>query len=165
MKTLWLIRHAKSSWGIDNLSDIDRPLNERGYSDAHEMAKRMKKRISNGLIVTSPAIRAASTAFIFARHLGIDPSDLMLRKTLYESGTEQYLAVIGSLPDNHTDVLLFGHNPVISLTANLLVGTTIEEMPTTGIIGIGFEEHSWKKAAASTGRLVAYDFPKNIPQG
>lgn len=165
MKTLWLIRHAKSSWGIDTLSDIDRPLNERGYTDAHEMAKRMKSKINNGLIVSSPAIRALSTGLIFSRHLGIDVSDIVVRQALYESGTDQYLSVIGSLPDNQKEVMLFGHNPIISDTANLLAGATIEEMPTAGIIGIAFNAQSWKKAVGTAGKLVFYDFPKNLPQG
>lgn len=158
---LWLIRHAKSSWAIDGIDDIDRPLNARGYSDAHDMARRLKKIVPQGLIVSSPAVRAVSTAFIFARHLGIDASGVLVRPLLYEQPLESYLTVIGGFPQDHAHVLLFGHNPVITDTANLLAGTTIDEIPTAGIIGISFEEHTWKKAAASGGKLSFYDFPKN----
>lgn len=165
MKTLWLIRHAKSSWAIEGQADIDRPLNERGYTDAYEMARRLKKKTGNCLIVTSPAIRAVSTALIFARNFGIDASEIQIREGLYESGPAQYASIISSFPDNHSEIMLFGHNPVISQTAELLTGTTIEEIPTAGIIGISFSEHSWKKAAAGSGKMAFYDFPKNQVSG
>lgn len=165
MKNLWLIRHAKSSWEIDSISDIDRPLNARGYADAHEMAKRLKKEIRHCQVVSSPAIRAISTALIFARTIGISASDILVRPGLYESTTDGYLSVISSLSNEHNDVLVFGHNPVITDTANLLAGTTIEEIPTAGMIGIAFEEGNWKKASAAGGKLALYDFPKNKSGG
>lgn len=165
MKNLWLIRHAKSSWEIDSISDIDRPLNARGYTDAHEMARRLKKDIQHCLVVSSPAVRAISTALIFARTLGITASDILVRPGLYETGTEDYLSVIGSLSDEHNNVLVFGHNPIITDTANLLAGTTIEEIPTAGMIGVVFEENRWKKASAAGGKLALYDFPKNKSGG
>lgn len=163
MKTLWLIRHAKSSWGYEGLADIDRPLNERGYADAHDMARRFKKSGHSGLIVSSPAIRAVSTALIFARNLGSDPANMLLRQTLYESSTKLYRAVIAGLPDEFREALVFGHNPVIGETANLLAGTHIEALPTTGVIGITFETLTWKQAAETGGKLLLYDFPKNKP--
>ena len=163
MKTLWLVRHAKSSWGYDGLADIDRPLNERGYVDAHEMAKRFKKSGHSGLIVSSPAVRAISTALIFARNLGIDPAGLLLRQGLYDSSVKQYRSVIAGLPEDHREALVFGHNPVISETANLLAGIHIDELPTTGVVGITFDTLTWKQAAESGGKLLLYDFPKNKP--
>lgn len=78
MKTLYLIRHAKSSWNIPSLSDIDRPLNERGYNDAHIMSNRLCKPKNSTVIITSPAIRALSTALIFARICDINLSNRFL---------------------------------------------------------------------------------------
>lgn len=166
MKTLWLVRHAKSSWNIEGLHDIDRPLNERGYNDAHEMARRIRRKIQGEvLLISSPAIRAISTALIFSRHIGIDPSEILIRQNLYETGSEQYIAALASVETSHREVFMFGHNPVISETAGILTGATIEEMPTAGVVGIGFGEGSWKKCVQEAGKLVFYDFPKNIPQG
>lgn len=161
MKTLYLVRHAKSSWNIESIIDIDRPLNERGYKDAHEMAKRISKKVHPGVIVSSPAIRAVSTALIFARHFETNASAVQLHPLLYDTNSKHYLQVIGSLPDEHASAFLFGHNPIITETANMLGGTHLIEMATTGIVGIEFEVMSWKKVRESHGRMIFYDFPRN----
>ena len=81
MKTLYLIRHAKSDRSIGELSDIDRPLNQRGYNDAHKMSLILKdKKIIPDLIISSPAIRALSTALIFCRNLNIDPKTIEINQ-------------------------------------------------------------------------------------
>ncbi|HET6990083.1 MAG TPA: histidine phosphatase family protein, partial [Bacteroidia bacterium] len=99
MKTLYLVRHAKSSWNIPGLGDIDRPLNERGYSDAHEMAKRIRKKMHANnqsapgeILVSSPAIRAVSTTLIFARTFNIDPSRVHIHPLLYDTSSKHYLS-------------------------------------------------------------------------
>ncbi len=163
MKTIYLVRHAKSAWNVPGLDDIDRPLNDRGYSDAHDMASRLRKAVQPDLLVSSPAVRALTTALIFARHLRYDAGAISIAPLLYGSGSDQYLSVIASLPDQHNIVLLAGHNPVITETANLLGGTTLDELPTTGIVGIEFDQPTWKEAAKAGGRMVFYDFPKNKP--
>ncbi len=161
MKTLYLIRHAKSTWNIPGISDIDRPLNERGYADAHDMAARIKKNVHPGIIITSPATRAISTALIFARHLNYSASEILIHQFLYNTNSKQYIAIIESLPDEHDCAILIGHNPAISETANLLGGTTLNEMPTCGIVGIEFNHRSWKQALGFDGKMIFYDFPKN----
>lgn len=161
MKTLYLVRHAKSSWNIDTIADMDRPLNERGYTDAQAMAKRMKKKGHPGVLVSSPAIRAVSTALIFSRILETSPSAIQLHSLLYDTGPRQYLQVISALPDEHASAYIFGHNPVITETANMLAGTHLIDMATTGIVGIEFEVMTWKKVNEAHGRMIFYDFPKN----
>ncbi len=168
MKTLYLIRHAKSSWNIPSLSDVDRSLNERGYNDAHEMAKRLCKKIQSsnpdspkGIIVASPAIRAMSTALIFARTFDIDPSHIQMHNLLYDTSSKHYRSVISSLQDEHATAFLFGHNPVITETANLLGGTELVDMATAGIVGIEFDALTWKQAVELGGKMIFYDFPRN----
>jgi len=168
VKTLYLIRHAKSSWNIPGISDIDRPLNERGYNDAHEMAKRLRKKTLSvqtnsfgAIIVSSPAIRAISTALIFARTFNMDPSQIQLHPMLYESSSKNYLSVISSLSDTQNIAFVFGHNPIITETANLLGGTELVGMATTGIVGVEFDALTWKQAISSLGKMTFYDFPKN----
>ncbi len=163
MKTIFLVRHAKSAWNILGLDDIDRPLNDRGYSDAHDMASRLRKNVRPDLIVSSQAVRALTTALIFARHLHYDAPAISIRERLYDASSDQYLAVIASLPDEHNTVVLVGHNPVITETANLLGGITLDELPTTGIVGIEFDEAAWKQAVKTGGKMTFYDFPKNKP--
>lgn len=161
MKTIYLVRHAKSSWGVASIADIDRPLNERGYTDAYEMAKRLQKKSIIAHIVSSPATRAISTALIFARVCNADVKKIDICDLLYESDIKRYTSVLSALSDEHSTVLLFGHNPIITEFANFFGGCGIESMPTCGIVGIEFNEISWKSAGSAKGKMVLYDFPKN----
>lgn len=160
MKTLYLVRHAKSDWENETLQDIDRPLNERGYKDAHLISTFLSARKLNpDLILTSPAIRALSTAVIFARNLDYGAEKIRLEEALYESGTGSYMEVIRSIQDTCKLVLLFGHNPTITQLSNRLTGQDIENIPTTGFVKVTFAEDAWKNI--NQGVLEQFDFPKN----
>ena len=112
MKKIFLIRHAKSDWNNPEIKDIERPLNDRGYSNANQMSKGFKT--IPDLIVSSPAIRAISTALIFAGNLNYDPNKIQIRKELYETSVKDYLSVIHQLDDQYNTMMLFAHNPTIS---------------------------------------------------
>lgn len=162
MKSLWLIRHAKSSWSLNDLHDSLRPLNERGYRDAENMSARLK---SSGtqpdLIVTSFAVRAYSTAVIFARQFGYATQNIKIVDRLYESTTNDYLKTISELSDKASTVFLFGHNPVISNTVAVLSGSEGIELPTTGIARIAFKHDTWKLCSERSGKLEVFDYPKS----
>lgn len=162
MKTLYLIRHAKSDWAIEHLSDIDRPLNARGYSDAQKMSTVLKqKNILPDFIISSPAVRAFSTALIFCRNLNHDPKKILLDKNLYDTNVKDYLNSISKIDDRHQTVFLFGHNPTITNTANTLTTSITEEMPTCCIAGIQSNQSHWKEFDKKSNALIYYDFPKN----
>lgn len=162
MKTLYLIRHAKSDWSIDHLSDIDRPLNERGYSDAHKMSLILKeKKIVPDLIISSPAVRAISTALIFCRALNYDPKSILINKQLYDTSVKEYIAAISKIDNNHKTVFLFGHNPTITNTANLLTNALAEEMPTCSIVGMHSDVKEWDVFSKNINTLSLFDVPKN----
>jgi phosphohistidine phosphatase len=162
MKNLWLIRHAKSSWNHGELQDSFRPLNERGYRDAPEMALRLKKSgVTPDLIITSHAIRAYSTAMIFADVLKYPHGDIRIFTKLFGATTSGYLSALHSVPDQYNTVLLFAHNPTISQTMELLAGLEHQELPTTGMAHIQFAHDSWSECAAKSGKLVQLDYPKN----
>jgi len=159
-KALYLIRHAKSDWADSSLADIDRPLNQRGYRDAHAMAKELKaKGVMPDIIVTSPAIRAMSTAMIFIEELQFPENQVIINKSLYESSAENLVNQLLTFHEEAKTVFLFGHNPSISQVANLLTEVRIDEVPTCGIVGVGFRENSWK--ATDSGFLILFDYPKN----
>ncbi len=162
MKTLYLIRHAKSDWALITLADIDRPLNNRGYTDAHKMSALMQsKNILPDEIITSPAVRAISTALIFARSCNYYAERIKIHPTLYHSNTEQYLNTI-ALADNKANTLfLFAHNPVITDCANALLKNTIDEIPTCGIVGIRSNSDRWETFSENECELILFDFPKN----
>ena len=110
MKTLYLIRHAKSDRSLAEISDIDRPLNERGYADAHKMSLIFKnKNIIPDIIISSPAIRALSTALIFCRTLKLDPKTIEINQQLYDTSVKEYLRCI-TQTDNKFKTVFWQHN-------------------------------------------------------
>lgn len=161
MKTLYLVRHSKAEKTFTDITDFDRPLNNRGVNDAGIMGKLMKERgISPDLFVTSPAIRALSTAFIFAREMQYDWDKIVIREAIYEASTNGLLKVIQQLPDDAGTIMLFGHNPAFTDAANELTGGTIDNVPTSGIVCMDFEVQGWKEIAPGAGKLRSFDSPK-----
>ena len=162
MKTLYLVRHAKSDWAIEHLSDIDRPLNSRGYADAQKMSTVLKeKNISPDFIISSPAVRAISTALIFCRSLNYNPKNILIDKNLYDTSVKDYLNCISKTDNKHYSVFLFGHNPTITNTANALTTSITEEMSTCCIAGIQSECPQWNEFNKQNNALTYFDFPKN----
>jgi phosphohistidine phosphatase len=161
MKTLFLVRHAKSEWANENLSDIDRPLNARGYKDAHFMSEQFKKnKLMPDLMITSPAIRATSTALIFSRNFNYDCAAIQLKMMLYETTEKEYLKIISETDNSKNSLMLFAHNPTLTMLSNRLTKPFTENIPTCGIVGIQFKIKEWKEIMTATGELFLYDFPK-----
>src|SRR6266545_5000769 len=130
MKTLFLIRHAKSSWDDTALPDKDRPLGDRGRRDAPKMGKRLAKRdVKPDLILSSPARRATATAEIIAKKLDYKLKDIVVDDRLYAGAVHSLLNVIHGLGDKPERVMLFGHNPELTEFAHRLSGE-ITHMPT-----------------------------------
>lgn len=161
MKTVYLVRHAKSDWDNSSLLDIERPLNERGYNNANSMSRLFKEKQDNPeLIISSPAIRAISTALIFARNLDYDSNLIALNKELYESTIKDYLSVITNTDEQYKSVMLFAHNPTISSFADSLCKTLPMDMPTCAIAGIRFDCKKWKDLKTTKGELFLFEYPK-----
>lgn len=153
-----IVRHAKSDWDDHNLSDFDRTLSHRGEKDAPEMAKRLlKKDIIPEYIVSSPALRAKTTAKIFAKTLDLAKPEY--NESIYEADYSTLLSVVNGLPDDYDFVAIFGHNPGLS---QLLYGLThkMHDMQTCAVAVISFDFDSWKMVSGDTGTLKYYDYPK-----
>lgn len=159
MKKIYLIRHAKSDWAYEDLPDIDRPLNERGYRDAHEMSKRLKeKKHAPDLIISSPAIRALSTALIFARTFEYPENEIKIIRRLYHASPDVFVNTIAGIEEGYDRVFLFSHNPGITEAVNILCERDrVDNMPTTGIAGIELKD--WR--ATDSAKLTFFDYPKN----
>jgi phosphohistidine phosphatase len=161
MKTLYIVRHAKSDKEYDKLEDIDRPLNGRGYTDAHAMASKLNDtRKKPELIISSPAIRALSTALIFSRKFKYDSKKIILEEKLYETGLKEYMEVINQTNDSFDSIMIFGHNSTITSMVNSFTNPFTENVPTCGVTAISFNVNSWKEVMKNSGKLVLYDFPK-----
>ena len=145
MKTLTIVRHAKSDWGNDNLDDMHRPLSESGYMDAHAMAKLLIKKINApDCWLCSPAIRAYSTAIIFADAFKYDAEKLILKKKIYEANIKSLKLVINQIPDNFSNTILFGHNPGLTNFFNEISDSYADNIPTCGVLHLIANVNKWK---------------------
>lgn len=161
MKTLYLVRHAKSSWKYPELTDFDRPLNKRGKRDAPEMGRRLKDRdIMPDLMLSSPANRALTTCREIARQIDFPKSGIQTDAGIYHAGTSTLLAIIRKTPGSIDSLMMFGHNPGFTDFANQLAGTDIFNIPTCGIFACSFDVDEWQNVAEGKGRMIFYDYPK-----
>lgn len=142
MKTLLLLRHAKSSWANDRLSDYERPLNDRGRHDAPRMGELLRKQgLLPDLIVSSSAKRAATTAELVAISTSYD-GDIRYTERLYLAEPETYIALARQVPDDCGIVLMVGHNPGIEELLERLTGQA-ERMPTAALACIELPIAGW----------------------
>lgn len=164
MRTLYLIRHAKSSWGNPGLRDFDRPLNDRGLHDGPKMAQLLvKEGIKPDLIVSSPAKRAFTTAVFFAEAFQMAPSEIQKEPGIYEAHPSEILRLVADLPTDKTTVFLFGHNPTFTEVANLFADNDyIENVPTCGIVKISSTATDWRSMYEGNSRITACYFPKEV---
>lgn len=161
MKRLYLIRHAKSSWAEPGLRDFDRPLNDRGKSDAPFMGKRLAKYgIRPDLILASPAKRTRKTAERIAEAVGYPQADILYDQAIYEAEVPSLLHVLALVPASIVELFLVGHNYAITDLAEYLSGQSLGNIPTCGIVAVEFTEGSWAGLQAGSGRMLFFDFPK-----
>lgn len=161
MKTLILIRHAKSSWDDPSLADFDRPLNDRGKKDASGMAKRLaEKKIEPNALVTSPAKRAKQTSRHFAKELDLKKKNIIPEPKLYEAGEENFYEVVENLKNRWDRVAIVSHNPGIASFANSLTKTKIDDMPTCSIFAIKVDVKKWADFRTAKKEFWFFDYPK-----
>jgi len=162
-KQLLLVRHAKSDWGDASLNDFDRPLNKRGHANAPEMAQRLvNQEITPELIVSSPALRALTTANYFAKAWQIPSDDIQQESEIYEANVKALLSVVASFDDELNQIALFGHNPGLTDFANYLSNAHIYNMPTCSVVLIEFPFDDWEEISANTGKVLLFDYPKSL---
>lgn len=161
IKTLCLIRHAKSSWKFPALKDFDRPLNKRGRRDAPFMgALLVKKKIVPDQIISSPANRAITTAGMIAKELSYPNNKIIEKRDLYEATTDDLLKAAQGVEENVKSLFLVGHNPGITYFAEKLSDKEIDNIPTCGIFAIGFEVESWGQVDYGKGIFRFFEYPK-----
>jgi len=160
MKTLFLIRHAKSSRDDIALPDKDRPLDDRGKHDAPKMGERLAKRhVKPDLILSSPARRALATAQTIAKKLAYRTRDIVVDDRLYDAAVDDLLNVIHKLDDRLERVMLFGHNPELTALANRLT-SEITDMPTCAVAEFTFNAKSWSQIGKAALTRAALHYPK-----
>jgi phosphohistidine phosphatase len=162
MKTLFLMRHAKSSWNDSTLDDHERPLNQRGKDNAPIMAKRLHKLgIKPDALFTSTALRAASTAQVFAKHLDFPQPKISFDPNLYLATACMLQDYVSKIENSLNSVLIFGHNPRLTLLVAQVWGLPINNIPTCGIVSLKFGSSTWEEASSQLPSDATFDFPKN----
>jgi len=160
MKKLFLVRHAKSSRDDPSLPDRDRPLDDRGKQDGPKMGKRLAQRdVKPDLLLSSPALRALTTAQLIAEEIGYEHKDIVVDDRLYASDADDLLAVIRALDRRLNRVMLFGHNPEFTDLAHRL-SSEIIEMPTCAIVEFNFDTKAWSDVGERKPAKVIFDYPK-----
>ncbi len=161
MKTLYLIRHAKSSWKTPGLSDWERPLNARGKRDAPFMGKLLaEKGVKPDIILSSFANRAHTTAKIIAQATKYSEENIDVRKEIYMADSSTLLNIIQKIPNEHTIAFLFGHNPDFTFLANQFAEEYIMNLPTCGIVQIVFQVDNWSDINTENGKVASFEYPK-----
>lgn len=161
MKSLLLVRHAKSSWDYPGLTDFERPLNQRGHHDAPFMGKLLKEmNIIPDLIISSPATRAISTARHFAESMDYPLEKINTDERLYDARPSDIMIVISEVDDSINSLMIVSHNPGLTETADQLSGEVIDNIVTSAIFNIKFITDSWKTISRKNARIGFYEYPR-----
>lgn len=161
-KQLIIVRHAKADWGDFDLKDFDRPLSPKGHTDAPKMGNRLvAHNIKPNMIVSSPALRAFTTAKYFASGWQMDTEQLTTNALIYEASVQTLLSIINGFDDRFDKIALFGHNPGLTDLLNYLTNEYIANLPPCGVALIEFPFDKWELISGNTGSLVLFDYPES----
>lgn len=161
MKTLLLLRHAKSDWGDSSLRDFDRPLSSRGERDAPRIGKALRKRaVEPDFILSSPAARARATVQAVKQAAKLD-AEISFDDSVYGASSSELMKIIRSLPIESACTLMVGHNPGFEDVVDRLTGEH-QRMPTAALACIEFDLDQWNNVENGRGRLVWLLTPKQL---
>ncbi|MEZ4907899.1 MAG: histidine phosphatase family protein [Saprospiraceae bacterium] len=161
MKTVYFMRHAKSSWDNLSLSDHDRPLNSRGIKNATNMAKYLKdKNETIDIIISSTALRAFETAEHFNEI--IQTYNLIKEPNLYHSSPREILNVVNNIHEEVDSAMIVAHNPGMTELINLFSKEDIYNVPTAGLFKVNFDTKTWEQASFANGTMEYFIYPKSF---
>lgn len=163
MKTVYLARHAKSSWENPETVDHDRPLIQKGIARTLLIAKYLKERnVIPSIIISSTAVRAKETVSVYARELNIEKHVINYDKRLYFNDADDFFNILYELPDEINSVMFVGHNPSMSEFVSLLAKSTYEELATSAIACVVLNTDKWTEAATCKTEMKFFIYPKMI---
>jgi phosphohistidine phosphatase len=162
MKTLIIVRHAKSSWDELGLHDHDRPLSKRGLKDAPVMGARLAEwGPPVDRVISSSAARALETAELVSREMGLPWDEIQIEEALYHATEEEMLDLIQEQDDYIDGLMLVGHNPGMTYLVNDLSDLNLDNLPTCGVVIMQFDVDSWTEVGVEEATTAEVDFPKS----
>ena len=163
MKTLILIRHAKSSWNNPSLTDFDRPLNKRGIRDAPKVGTAIEQAgISFDRVLCSDARRTRQTLALLSQGVTIDRDVIEYLPDMYGASAHHLLSCITEQSDTDSCIALVGHNPGMEDLANNLADEHVGAMSTCNVIQIEFDCDSWSDLPGLTGNVTLIIRPRYL---
>ena len=161
MKTLYFVRHAKSSWDTDSSSDLNRPLNYRGLAAAPVAGKLLKsKGILPEIIFSSPANRALTTAKLIAAEIGYAEDKIEIIEKFYEANVSDIFDAISNVPDAVNSIMVFGHNPAHTLIFEKLYGKRSNALNTCSIFAFEFDIKKWEDVLGAEPKFLFLEAQK-----
>lgn len=163
MKTLYVVRHAKSSWDDPSLTDHDRPLLKKGIEKTKKINQFLSQNIKcPDLMLSSTAIRAKATAELIAKALQYPNENILTTQSLYHADTVEVFNELYAIPNNIQSVMIFGHNPGLTYFVNQFLRPTIDNLPTSGVVSIEFITDNWGKISEAKYHVNFVIFPKML---
>jgi phosphohistidine phosphatase len=163
MKTLYLIRHAKSSWEEPGVADADRPLMPKGIRKTGLVIDYLKnKGVKVDLVISSPAVRAIETAKLVSAGLNYPVNKIKTDRKIYDGFYDRILDIIYGTPNSVDSLMIFGHNPTMTHLANLFLHPGIGIMPTSCVVCITFGTGKWEEIPNSEAHCEFIVFPKML---
>ena len=163
MKKLFICRHAKSSWDFPELGDRQRPLIKTGIARTKRVIGYLnKKNQSAGLIISSPAVRALDTAKLVAEGIGYPADMIRIEKVIYEGDYENILDLVYGVPDEIESVMIFGHNPHLTMLTNFFTRPEIDNLPTSGIACFSFKTDRWNDIPSCSRETEFIIYPRML---
>lgn len=161
MKTLYLVRHAKSSWEGSYLQDYERPLLKEGIERTQKVIAFLQERkIRPEIIASSHAVRALETAKLIADGLEYPHHEILIEAKLYIDKIDSIIDVVYSLPDEKDSAMLVGHNPYITQFANDFLKNKIDYLPTSGVVAVNFKTDKWNQIPSAKKDVNFVIYPK-----
>tara|TARA_B100000029_G_scaffold261372_1_gene257674 strand:+ start:77 stop:577 length:501 start_codon:yes stop_codon:yes gene_type:complete len=162
MKTLILVRHAKSAWPDISLPDYERPLETQGIEDSNQMGKYLKTKLTKpDYIITSGAKRTLETAQIISKELVKQPIALNINKSIYGASINEMENIIKNFNQKYKNIMVVGHNPTMTLLINKISNTNIDHVPELGTAIINYNINHWIDFK-SPGELVEFIYPEKL---
>jgi phosphohistidine phosphatase len=164
MKTIYIIRHAKSSWNMTGMPDEQRPLLEKGKKRTKKVIEYLHEHdVKVDYIISSHAVRAHETAKILANALKYPVGNIKIDSQLYHINADDILSQFYSLPERFSSVMLIGHNPSLTDFVNIFLKSPIENLPTSGVVSFTFITDNWEKLVTAPRKTNFILFPKELP--